>query len=98
MAKEKILRIPDKLAMRYLQAIPDLEGGDGASTEHVHHWVVFSTAIREGALMLECVVCGSFGTVDDPSKQEWSKAFDAPSKPYRWHDGDRVTVRGGPQP
>ena len=57
-----------------------------------HEWVVFSTALDEGWLMLQCVNCGLHATVDDPSKKEWSKAFYAPSKPYRWHDQARVGI------
>lgn len=57
-----------------------------------HDWVVFSTALAEGWLMLQCVSCGMHGTVDDPSKKEWSDAYHAPSKPYRWKDESRVTI------
>jgi hypothetical protein len=57
-----------------------------------HEWVVFSTALDQGWLMLQCVECGLHATVDDPSKKEWSEAFRAPSKPYRWHDDTRVVV------
>ena len=58
-----------------------------------HEWVVFSTALKDCCLMLECVNCGLYGTVDDPSKEEWSKAFHAPLKPYRWDDEARVRRR-----
>jgi hypothetical protein len=58
-----------------------------------HEWVVFSTALAERWLMLQCVECGAMGTVDDPSKEEWANAFEAPSRPYRWHDDSRVTIR-----
>jgi hypothetical protein len=57
-----------------------------------HEWVVFSTAIEEGWLMLQCVECGLNATVDDPSREEWRQAFHAPSKPYRWHDENRVVI------
>jgi hypothetical protein len=57
-----------------------------------HQWVVFSTALREGWLMLQCRTCGAHGTVDDPSKEEWSRAFHAPSAPYAWEDDSRVTL------
>lgn len=33
------------------------------------------------------------GTVDDPSKVEWAEAFNAPSRPYRWQDESRLTIR-----
>jgi hypothetical protein len=57
-----------------------------------HEWVVFSTALEEGWLMLQCVICGLNATVEQPSQEEWSAAFYAPSKPYRWHDAGRVTI------
>ena len=62
-------------------------------TQHQHEWVVFSTALTEGWLMLQCVECGTHGTIDDPTSEEWSEGFDAPSKPYRWQDESRITIR-----
>ncbi len=59
-----------------------------------HEWVVFSTALAEGWLMLQCVRCGTHGTVNDPTSDEWSAAFYAPDQPYQWKDDARVTVRG----
>jgi hypothetical protein len=58
-----------------------------------HEWVVFSTALAEGWLMLQCIKCLAMATVDDPSEEEWSEAFYAPSTPYRWLDDSRVTIR-----
>jgi hypothetical protein len=58
-----------------------------------HEWVVFSTALRDVCLMVQCVECGASGTVDDPTKEEWSEAFHAPTRPYRWDDDARVGVR-----
>jgi hypothetical protein len=57
-----------------------------------HEWWVFSTALKEVWLMLYCNKTGTTGSVRDPSKEEWAKAYDAPSKPYRWHDESRVIV------
>ncbi len=59
-----------------------------------HEWVVFSTALKDVCLMVQCVQCGAMGTVDDPDEQEWSEAYYAPSQPYGWDDDSRVTVRG----
>ena len=59
-----------------------------------HEWVVFSTALEQNCLMVQCVECGAMGTVDDPSAEEWAEAFHSPSRPYRWHDDLRVAVRG----
>src|SRR5262245_45108773 len=57
-----------------------------------HEYVVFSTATEEGWLMLQCVRCGFHATVDNPSEQEWSEAFHALSRPYRWDDESRVVT------
>lgn len=59
-----------------------------------HEWVVFSTCIGTIEIMCECATCGAFGVVADPFQEEWSKAFHAPSHPYRWPGGDdRVVVK-----
>ena len=58
-----------------------------------HEWVVFSTALTEGWIMVQCVECGAHGTVDHSTKEEWSKAFYAPEEPYLWEDNSRVTLR-----
>ncbi len=65
---------------------------------HGHEWVVYSTAMQEGWLMLQCVECWAMGTIDEPSKEEWSAAFHAPSRPYRWREDTRVTLRGHAAP
>lgn len=59
-----------------------------------HEWVVFSTAIQDVCLMLQCVICGAHGSVDDPTAEEWSEAYHAPAQPYLWTENDRVNVRG----
>jgi hypothetical protein len=53
-------------------------------------WVVFSTALRQGWLLLECRITGNTGTVRDPSEKEWNDAWWAPSEPYIWKDNSRV--------
>lgn len=72
--------------------------GPSSPCQTGHEWVVYSTALLEGWLMLQCVECHAMGTIDDPSKHEWSGAFHAPSRPYRWRDATRVTVRGYASP
>jgi hypothetical protein len=58
-----------------------------------HKWVVESTALAGSCLMLKCEHCGKSGTVNDPTGDEWSKAFYAPSNPYEWTGGnDRVLI------
>lgn len=67
---------------------------DNATSPACHHeWAVFSTAITEGWLMLQCTRCGLHGTVSDPSEAEWSKAFHAPKRPYKWVQDQRVNVQ-----
>jgi hypothetical protein len=44
--------------------------------------------------MLQCIECGAVATVDGPSKKELSAAYHAPSRPYLWKDGTRVTPTG----
>jgi hypothetical protein len=65
----------------------------GVSRPCTHEWVVFSTALDQGWLMVQCVTCGAMGTVNDPTEEEWAAAFHAPSTPYRWDDNSRVTLR-----
>jgi hypothetical protein len=57
-----------------------------------HEWEVFSTAIAERWLMVQCLDCGLHGTVNDPTKKEWTEGFSAPTRPYRWHDQARVVI------
>ena len=56
----------------------------------VHEWYVFSTAVSDVSLCLECYKCGSYGAVLDPTETEWEKAYYAPKKSYRWRDNKRV--------
>lgn len=58
-----------------------------------HQWTVYSTARLERiCLGLQCDRCGAFGRVLDPSKDEWSQAFRAPQRNYRWRVPARVVV------
>lgn len=56
-----------------------------------HNYMVFSTALTEGWLMLQCRECGAHATVEKPTPAEWQAAFHAPSAPYPWPHNDRVT-------
>jgi hypothetical protein len=62
--------------------------------QHTHTFWVFSTAIKEGAILVLCR-CGQAGTVnfDDHTEAEWRAAFHAPSQQYPWPDNHRVTLR-----
>ena len=64
-----------------------------AVKRHQHEWVVFSSALQEHWLMLQCVECGVMGTVEDPSAYEWKRAGKASMRPFRWSDDKRVVVR-----
>jgi hypothetical protein len=70
---------------------------DEHETHCTHEWVVFSTALQEVCLMVVCVNCGVNGTVNDPSEDEWRRAFRAPSQPFKWDAKERVTVWGFPK-
>ena len=55
-----------------------------------HEWQVVGTVISESALQTQCKRCGLFGSVPDPSEEEWDLAFDAPDSPYDWNEHERV--------
>ena len=55
-----------------------------------HEWVVFSTILQDCYLFVQCVQCGLIGIIDDPTTEEWSDAFHAPNRPYRWTQPARV--------
>jgi hypothetical protein len=67
------------------------------NTNTTHEWMVFSTAVIECVLMLECAKTGAYGIVRNPTKEEWREAFYAPSDPYRWEGGDD-RVESPPKP
>ena len=60
-----------------------------------HEWYVFSTSQQDRSLILKCRKCKRFGTIEDPTKQEWSDALMAESEPYLWEDNSRVVVWPG---
>lgn len=60
-----------------------------------HEWGVFFTVLKDAILLLQCVECGAYGKVSDPSAEEWQRAFHAPSKPYQWSDSERVELLPG---
>ncbi|MBK8198221.1 MAG: hypothetical protein IPK75_07615 [Acidobacteria bacterium] len=58
-----------------------------------HEWWVYSTASQpRPCLEVQCYSCMSVGSVDDPSEAEWSRAYSAPSKSYRWKEPERVSI------
>ena len=60
--------------------------------EMQRNWWVYSTALSDRSLLVEDRNSGERGYVPDPSKDEWDRAFRAPSKPYPWNDSSRVIV------
>ena len=81
--RQKLNNFFTKLLKRYVL-------NDSATCKH--EWTVYSTATAQVCLELYCNNCAICGAVFEPTAEEWSQAFHAPSKPYRWHDNDRVTV------
>lgn len=70
----------------------DLSGdADQEPESHSHSWIVFSTVMDQGWLMVRCK-CGGVGVVKDPTSAEWGQAFHAPFSPYSWPEPDRVDV------
>jgi len=61
---------------------------------HSHKWIVFSTLLEESWLLVKCE-CGDVGAIKDPTSEEWSEAYHAPSSPYLWPDPERVEVLPG---
>ena len=55
-------------------------------------WWVYSTAVAEGAILVENRATGQRATVRDPSREEWDAAFHAPSAPYRWPNPERLVI------
>lgn len=55
-----------------------------------HSWEVVSTVLSEVALQTQCKRCGLYGSVPNPSEEEWERAFDSPSSPYDWSEPERV--------
>ena len=58
-----------------------------------HEWWVRCTSLPSN-LIVECKKCKSQGTVAAMTQHEWAEAFasQAPYRPYRWRDSDRVII------
>lgn len=57
-----------------------------------HNWLVYSTALEEVCLILVCAYCGKVAIVEDPTREEWNRAFGAMMDPYLF-DGDPARVK-----
>lgn len=56
----------------------------------IKDWEVYSTATSDRSLLVRSRSTGMRGYVADPTPQEWSDAFHAPSNPYPWRHPERV--------
>jgi hypothetical protein len=72
-------------AAKWAESIAEFNGGlANVLCVAVPEYWVFSTAIQTDSILLEERHTGAFARVDDNTKEEWSAAFEAPSKPYKW--------------
>ena len=55
-------------------------------------WWVYSTAVADGAILVENRTTGERATVCDPTPEEWGVAFHAPSQPYLWLYPERLMI------
>ena len=55
-----------------------------------HDWQVVCLITSEIALQTQCKRCSLYGSVSDPTEEEWAKGFGAPSNPYDWLEPQRV--------
>lgn len=60
-----------------------------------HRWIVFSTALSSGELMLACSRCDAYATVLPEDSAEWSAAYYAPSSPYLYRGNGKLKLRDG---
>jgi hypothetical protein len=67
---------------------------DQVPGSHSHSWIIFSTMVDQGWLLVRCK-CGGVGIVKDPTSEEWSRAFNAPCFPCMWPEPGRVEVLEG---
>ena len=58
-----------------------------------HDWMVVDTALKTVSLIVRCSECGVCGRVDDPSQEEWERAFHAPNRPYRWEEDEQSLIK-----
>jgi hypothetical protein len=55
-------------------------------------WWVYSTAVGDGAILVENRTTGQRAVVSEPTPEEWGAAFHAPSNPYRWLSPERLIL------
>lgn len=89
-SKEEIIAEGRRLIFEFHQTTPPNFGTKPDPRADERKWQVYSTALAECWLMLECVATGAQGVVKDPSAEEWSAHYTDNPKP--WHDNSRVTL------
>jgi len=57
-----------------------------------HEWFVYSASLFTIEILVKCIKCNQFGSIQSFSEEEWCKAFDAPEEPYLWKDNHRVII------
>lgn len=58
-------------------------------------WFVYSTVLEGRAILVKDRNSGARGSIDDPTAEEWGRAFSAPSQGYPW-DGDPARINIDP--
>lgn len=48
-----------------------------------HSWVAYGTSLSPPRILCRCVNCGQPGIISEFTRQEWERAFYAPSDPHR---------------
>lgn len=61
-------------------------------TPHLHEWWVYSTSLCPPTIMVYCSECDASGWVTNYTECEWSEAYHAPSRNYKW--AGKGMVRG----
>ena len=55
-----------------------------------HDWLVFTTYLQDILIGVFCRRCGCDGVIQKPTRADWDRAYDAPSRPYPWRCGHLV--------
>jgi len=55
-----------------------------------HQWSVVACVLSDGSLDVQCDRCLLWGSVEDPTEEEWTKATRALENPYPWAEPERV--------
>lgn len=78
----------DLLPTSVLNWIVKTFAGDPRTCDH--EWDVVCGILNDVAIQVQCGKCATWGSVPDPSKEEWDKCAGAYDNPYRWEYPERV--------